>query len=106
MGVLWYLAAAFLPSALTPLFGADLTPEIEGWPHPTLLILGGLLLGIVLGLISAAFGGVIGAGVKARTRRALRKEIAATSQELIVGPLTALRSSYGVFLDDIHAAAR
>ncbi len=106
VGVLWYLAAAFIPGALTPLLGADLTPEIEGWPYPTLLILGGLLLGIVLGLISAAFGGVIGAGVKARTRRALRKEIAATSQELIVEPLTELRSRYAAFLDDIHAAAR
>ena len=60
----------------------------------------------MLGLISAAFGGAIGAGVKARTRRALRKEIAATSQELIVEPLSELRSRYGAFLDDIHAAAR
>lgn len=105
VGVLWYLLAAFLPGSLTPLLGDDLTPSIEGWPYPTLLILGGLLLGVVLGLASAVFGGVIGAGVRTRTRRALRAEIAATSQRSVVEPLNAVRATYSEFLSAIREAA-
>ena len=104
VGVGWYLLAAFVPGVLTPLLGADLTPEIEGWPYPTLLILGGLLLGIVLGLLTAVFGGFIGAGVKSRTRRALRKEIAATSAAEVAQPLEEIRASCNEFLGAIKAA--
>lgn len=104
VGVGWYLLAAFVPGALTPLLGADVTPEIEGWPYPTLLILGGLLLGIVLGLLAAVFGGVIGAGVKSRTRRVLRKEIAMTSQTAVAGPLNGVRDDFGEFLGAVKAA--
>lgn len=104
IGILWYLAVAFIPGALTPLLGADLVPQVEGWPIPTLLILGGLLLGILLGVITAVFGGVIGAGIKARTRRALREEVAATSSEAVVGPLHEVRDHYATFEELIRTA--
>ncbi|APT93234.1 ABC transporter [Corynebacterium phocae] len=104
VGVLWYLAVAFIPGALHPLLGDNLVPKIEGWPYPTLLILGGLLLGVVLGLVTAAFGGVIGASIRARTRRALRREIAAISAAEVTQPLGAIRQDYLDFSQSIRSA--
>lgn len=106
VGVLWYVAVAFLPGALTPLLGEDLTPEVEGWPIPTLLILAGILLGIVLGLLGAAFGGMIGAAVRTRTRRALKREVAAASASAVEAPLAGVRDDYARFLRAIEAAKR
>lgn len=105
IGVLWYLAVVFIPGALDPLLGPDLVPDVEGWPIPTLLILGGLLLGIVLGLVSAVFGGVIGSGIKRRTRRALRNNVAAMSEQQVVAPLNTVREEYRQFHDAIRTAA-
>lgn len=105
IGVLWYLAVAFVPGILTPLLGGDLVPDVEGWPVPTLLIMAGLLTGLIIGLITAVFGGIIGSGVKRRTRAALRKEIAATSQEAVVAPLNEIRDDYARFNERIRTAA-
>ena len=105
IGVLWYLLVAFVPGVLTPLLGTDLVPQVEGWPIPTLLILAGLLGGIVIGLITAVFGGVIGSGVKRRTRQAVQKEVAAATQTTVVEPLDAIRDDYNRFAQRIAAAA-
>lgn len=105
IGVLWYLAVAFVPGALTPLLGTDLVPDVEGWPIPTLLIMAGLLTGLVLGLLTAVFGGVIGGNVKRRTKSALHKEIAATSQSAVVVPLGEIRDDYARFTERIAVAA-
>lgn len=105
IGVLWYLLVAFVPGVLTPLLGTDLVPQVEGWPIPTLLILAGLLGGIVIGLITAVFGGVIGSGVKRRTRQAVQKEVAAATQTTVVEPLDAIRDDYNRFAERIAAAA-
>lgn len=96
-GVMWYLAVAFVPGILQPLLGDDLVPQVEGWPIPTLLIMGGLLLGVILGLVTAVFGGLIGGGVKRRTRKALRREIAAISAEKVESPLLGVRHDYERF---------
>lgn len=105
VGVGWYLMVAFLPGALVPLLGEDLTPDVEGWPIPTLLILGGVLLGIVLGLLIAVFGGVISAGIRSRTRRALRREVSAMSQAEITAPLLDIRTRYLDFREQLQLAA-
>ena len=104
VGIGWYLLAAFLPGVLYPLMD-DIIPEIEGWPIPTLLIVGGLVLGIVLGMFTGIFGLAIGSGVKHRTRKALRREVATISQEKVVEPLLAVRARYLEFLDAIRRAA-
>lgn len=104
IGVIWYLAVAFVPGALTPLLGTDLVPDVEGWPIPTLLIMAGLLTGLVIGLVTAVFGGMIGANVKRRTRSAVHKEIAATSQSAVVEPLGEIRDDYTRFIERITVA--
>ncbi|WP_290219266.1 GTPase family protein [Corynebacterium atrinae] len=103
VGVGWYLLAAFLPGALYPLMD-EIIPEVEGWPIPTLLILGGILLGIVLGLFTSVFGLAIGGGVKRRTRKALRREVAQISTQEVQTPLLDIRQRYGEFLSAIKTA--
>lgn len=105
VGVLWYLAVAFVPGILQPLLGDDLVPQVEGWPIPTLLIMGGLLLGVILGLLTAVFGGLIGSGIKRRTRKALRKEVAEISAEKVETPLLAIRQDYQRFHELVAKAA-
>lgn len=104
IGVLWYLVVAFVPGVLTPLLGGDLVPEVEGWPIPTLLIMAGLLTGIIIGLVSAVFGGILGSGVRRRTKAALRKEVAAASEDTVVAPLGEIREDYAHFADRLALA--
>ncbi len=51
VGVGWLLAAAVLPTFGLP---AIEVPKVEGWAVPTLLIIGAVLAGILLGLLGAA----------------------------------------------------
>lgn len=104
VGVLWYLAVAFLPGVLTPLLGGDWVPDVEGWPIPTLLIMAGVLTGLLIGLLSAVFGGVLGSGVKRRTRSAVQKQVAAVSQTAVAEPLLAIREDYSRFAERIAVA--
>ncbi|MDR7328518.1 GTPase [Corynebacterium guangdongense] len=97
VGVGWYLVAAFLPGALAPLLGDDIIPETHGWPIPTLLILGGLLLGLVLGMVTGVFGGLIGASVKRRTRRGVRRHVAEESARHVERPLLEVRERHAQF---------
>lgn len=105
VGVLWYLLVAFVPGMLTPLLGAELVPQVEGWPIPTLLILAGLLAGVIIGLLTTIFGGMIGSGVKRRTRQAIQKEVAAISQTAVVEPLQQIRDDYDRFAERITVAS-
>ena len=103
-GVVWYLLVAFIPGVLVPLLGSELVPTVEGWPVPTLLIMAGLLTGLIIGLITTVFGGVIGSGVKRRTRQAMRKEVAAISHAAVVEPLAGIRADYDRFAAAVATA--
>ena len=103
VGVLWYLAVAFLPGIVVQ-FWTKGYPEVEGWPVPTLLIAGGILLGILLGLFTSAFGGIIGASVRRRTTKALTQEVSAMAETTVVAPLHAVRERYARVLELIAAA--
>lgn len=62
-------------------------PRVEGWPLPTLMIVGGVLLGVVL----AIAGRVIAAGVARKrahqARRRLERAVADVSERLVVEPV-------------------
>ena len=105
VGALWYLIVALVPGILTPLLGDDLVPDVEGWPIPTLLIMVGILVGVVIGLMSAGVGGIVGSNIKRRTRTALRKEISAMSEATVVAPLEEIRDDYVRFTERIAVAA-
>ena len=96
--VQWVLAAAALVGALWLLglaFGSYLrlpdppTPDVGGLPVPTLLLVGGVVLGLLLALLGRA---LVSGGAVARRRRAesrLRGAIEQVADELVLGPVDA-----------------
>lgn len=85
-GVLWLLGIAFLPR-----FGleAPTVPVVEGWPVTTLLIAGGVLLGILLGIAAAGIGAAVASSRRRRARSAIVERVAEVARERIVAPLAA-----------------
>jgi GTP-binding protein EngB required for normal cell division len=70
------------------------TPDVAGFPAPVLLLLGGVLLGVLLALVSRW---LVSATARSRARsadRRLRAGIAAVADELVVGPVRAELAAY------------
>ncbi|HEX8101760.1 MAG TPA: hypothetical protein VF533_04045, partial [Solirubrobacteraceae bacterium] len=86
-GALWLVGLAAL--GWLQLSDAVPLPELEGIPLPTLLLAAGVLGGLLLALLARWLIG-IGAARRARTaERALRRQVDAVAEELIVAPVTA-----------------
>jgi hypothetical protein len=86
-GALWLLALAGL--GYLQLDDAIPTPEVEGFPVPTLLLGGGVLAGL---LIAALAGFAIRAGARRRARvaaKALEARVRTTGEELVIAPVEA-----------------
>ncbi|MDR0285261.1 MAG: 50S ribosome-binding GTPase, partial [Propionibacteriaceae bacterium] len=85
VGLLWLLANLLLTSFFG--LGALPTPRLGGWPAPTILVLGGLALGLV---IAAAARVAVHVRAKAAARTAvvrLRKAMTAIAAEHVIDPL-------------------
>lgn len=85
-GVVWLLLIALLPGVALLL---PPVPQVQGWPVTTLLIAGGVLLGILLGLAGAGLGAVAGAQRRRAARRALLVQVATVAQEVVAAPVAA-----------------
>jgi hypothetical protein len=86
-GALWLLALAGL--GYLQLDDAIPTPELEGFPVPTLLVGGGVLAGL---LLAALAGFAIRAGARRRARvaaKALETRVRATGEQLVIAPVEA-----------------
>ncbi len=86
-GGIWLLVLLILDWLRIPT--DRLTPEVGGWPIPTLLLLGGAALGL---LLAAAAGLFAGLGARRRSRRAGKQIIAAiedVAANLVVAPVDA-----------------
>ncbi|WP_210502653.1 YfjP family GTPase [Nocardioides xinjiangensis] len=82
------------------------TPEVAGFPLPTLLLLGGILLGLLLALVSRW---LVAATARKRARTAdkrLRDAISEVSAELVVAPIQAEIASYAEVRQGLSAALR
>jgi len=86
VGVGWLLILAFIP-VLALQLGA--VPQVEGWPVTTLLIAGGVLLGILLGLAGAAIGSAVAAHRRRVARKSLLAEMNSVAQATVVEPVAA-----------------
>ncbi len=86
VGIGWLLGAAFLPRLGLP---ALEVPEVEGWAVPTLLIAGGVALGILLGLLGTAIAVAAGAARRRRTRRRLVASVGEVVTRVAVAPILA-----------------
>jgi GTP-binding protein EngB required for normal cell division len=86
-GALWLLALAGL--GYLQLDDAIPSPDLEGFPVPTLLLGGGALAGL---LLAALAGFAIRAGARRRARvatKALETRVRATGEELVIAPVEA-----------------
>jgi hypothetical protein len=83
---------------------APSTPRYHGFPLPTLLLVGGVAVGLVLAMVSRV---LVGLSARARARRAgrrLRARMAELTDELVVGPMRAELEAYGRATDGITRA--
>lgn len=98
VGVLWLAGLAVLSFIQLPVASS---PDIEGYPIPTLLVVVGLLLGVILALLARLLS-YIGANRAARrAERRLRVQVSAVASLSVVEPVEAQRH----LLDECRAAA-
>lgn len=62
-------------------------PRVQGWPIPTLMIIGGVLLGIVLALVLAPFAALSARRCAAKARRKLTSAVRAVAETEVVAPV-------------------
>ncbi|QIX26043.1 ABC transporter [Nocardioides sp. JQ2195] len=70
------------------------TPDVEGFPLPTLLLAGGVLLGVLLALVCKVLVRLTARSRARAADRQLRSEIRGISQNLVIQPIEAELDSY------------
>lgn len=102
-GALW-LASLAAMSFLQ--LDAPTTPDVVGIPLPTLLLVGGVVLGVVLAVVCRF---LVSATAMSRARTAdqrLRSGIRQTGQKLVIQPIDAELTAYGYVLEGIKTATK
>jgi hypothetical protein len=82
------------------------TPDVAGIPVPTVMLLGGVVLGIVLALVCRL---LVAATARSRARsadRRLRAAIAEVADELVVAPVRAELAAYDAVRDGLARALK
>jgi hypothetical protein len=92
-GALWLVALAAL--GYLQLDDAVPTPDLEGFPVPTVLLLGGLLLGLLLGGLTRWANGIGARRRGRRAARALRGGVEEVAEDGILAPVDAELEAFG-----------
>ena len=103
VGAGWLALLAFGTYARLP---EPPTPEVGAFPLPTLLLLGGIVLGLVLALVCRW---LVAATARKRARaadRRLRTAISEVSAEMVVAPIEAELASYSAVREGLTSALR
>jgi hypothetical protein len=103
VGAGWLALLAFGSYARLP---EPPTPELAGWPLPTLLLVGGVVLGVLLALVCRV---LVSMTARSRARAAdkrLRDAISAVTADLVVQPIEAELASYATVREGLAAALR
>jgi hypothetical protein len=102
-GGLWLLALMVMGYLQLP---EPATPDYAGLPVPTLLLLGGVAMGVVLGLLSKVF---VAWSARSRARsadRRLRAAISEVTERLVVEPIEHEVTAYRTARDGLATAQR
>jgi GTP-binding protein EngB required for normal cell division len=103
VGGLWLLVLAVLGYLQVP---APTTPESRGLPLPTLLLVGGVVLGILLGLVSKGVVRLTARRTARGAERRLRSAIGEVTDRLVVEPVEAEVEAYRATRAGLAAALR
>ncbi len=102
-GALWLAGLAVMGYLQMP---APQTPDYQGFPVPTLMLLGGVAAGVVVAVLARLFS-TLGARRRARNAdRRLRAAISEVTEELVVEPIEVEIAAYGRVRDGLAAALR
>jgi predicted GTPase len=102
VGALWLVALAGL--GWLQLGDAVPTPDLEGFPVPTVLLLGGLLVGLLVGGLTRWANGI---GARRRGRvaaRRLRERVSGVAEEGILAPVAAELDAFGALCGAVAVA--
>ncbi|HET9861359.1 MAG TPA: GTPase [Nocardioidaceae bacterium] len=103
VGGLWLAGLAVFGYLRMP---APETPDYQGFPLPTLMLLGGVAAGILLGLVCRVLTG-LSARAKARSAdRRLRAAIGEVTERLVIEPIEAEMAAYRSVRDGLAAALK
>jgi hypothetical protein len=80
-------------------------PRVQGWPVPTVIIAGGVLLGIVLAIAARFIVGAAAASRSAVARKRLMAAVADVAERLVVAPVEREASRLAKFTAALKAAA-
>jgi GTPase Era involved in 16S rRNA processing len=80
-------------------------PRVEGWPIPTLMIAGGVVLGLFLAITGRFIAAAAANARAARARKRLNAAVAAVAQELVVEPVELEVSRQAAFDAALRKAA-
>jgi hypothetical protein len=80
-------------------------PRVEGWPVPTLMIAGGVVLGIFLAITGQLIAAAAAKARAARARRRLNTAVAVVAKELVVEPVEIEVSRQAAFDAALRTAA-
>ncbi len=83
-GLVWLVGLAVMGWLRLP---EPSTPSLGPLPWPTLLLVGGLLLGFLIGVVVRALARSTGRRRAARVRRLLREAVAAVGRQQVLGPV-------------------
>jgi hypothetical protein len=81
-------------------------PELEGLPIPTLLLVGGLVLGILIAWIARIANGVGARRRAAKAARTLRGRVSKVADELVVDPIEAELEARERLCDAVAGASK
>ncbi|MBO4275531.1 GTPase [Microbispora triticiradicis] len=101
-GAIWLLAVFGLDYLMLP---RPFTPTLGRAPWPTVLLIGGALLGVLIALVCRAAAWLGGRRRARRAARALRERIEQVAAELIVTPTRDELSRYARFAECVTVAA-
>jgi hypothetical protein len=90
-GGLWLVALAVMGYLQLP---QPETPRRQGWPVPTLMLLGGVVAGLVLALVCRLLVRLTARSRGRTAHRRLTEAIAAVAEELVVAPVEAELGAY------------
>ena len=102
VGALWLVALAVL--GYLQLQDAVPTPDVYGFPLPTVLLLGGLLLGLLVGGLTRWANGIGARRRGRRAARALRRGVEEVAEAGILAPVVAELEVFGALCSAVAVA--